>query len=180
MLLAGSQANTNDMPLRLNQPNAYQSNWDLSTKYQQDEIIFQDMTKDGGTKNKYNVDGYEMRPPDAEAAENNYASGKYYERDLAYLLENVNSRELQPSVRSVNGKFSNGNVTKVFASNRSPVTIKLIKKCFCLEEFRPDLSHHKENQKNSQRFEVGISPGNHRRIFMCPPLQRPGRKLQST
>lgn len=101
MLFVGSLANGNDMPLSLSQPNTYQSNWDLSAKYQQDEIIFQDMVKDGGTKNKYNVDGYEMRQPDADAGEN-YASGKYYEKESTYLLENVN------------GKFSNGNVTRFF------------------------------------------------------------------
>lgn len=103
-------ANSNDMPL--NQPNTYQSNWDLSAKYQQDEIIFQDMIKDGGNKNKYNVDGYEIRQSDADSfVGENYGSEKYYEKDLSYLLENVNSRELQPSIRSVTGKFSIGNVS---------------------------------------------------------------------
>lgn len=98
LTLVGSLVNSNDMPLS-------QSNWDLSSKYQTDEIIFQDMIKDGGNKNKYNVDGYEIRQQDADAfAGENYAgAGKYYEKDLTYSLENVNSR-----------KFSIGNVTKVF------------------------------------------------------------------
>lgn len=112
-ILAGILANSNDMPL--SQPNPYQSNWDLSAKYQQDEIIFQDMIKDGGNKNKYNVDSYELRQSDADSfAGDNYGPGKYYEKDLTYLLENVNSRELQPSVRSVTGKFSIGNVISRF------------------------------------------------------------------
>lgn len=112
IILAGILANSNDMPL--SQPNAYQSNWDLSSKYQQDEIIFPDMIKDGGNKNKYNIDGYELRQQsDADSfAGDSYGSGKYYEKDLTYLLENVNGRELQPSIRSVTGKVSIGNVTQ--------------------------------------------------------------------
>ncbi|XP_037050937.1 uncharacterized protein LOC119084892 isoform X2 [Bradysia coprophila] len=113
VILAGtsSLANSNDMPL--SQSKTYQSNWDLSAKYQPDEIFFQDMMKDGGSKNKYNIDAYEMRSPDADnfAAEN-YGPGKYYEKDTAYLLDSVNNREFQPLLppfRSSNGKLSVGN-----------------------------------------------------------------------
>ncbi len=83
------------------------------------------MIKDGGKKNKYNVDVYEMRPSSSDtdnfAVDNNYGSGKYYEKDLSYLMDSVNSRELPPlsqlppTFRTLNGKFSIGNVTKVFA-----------------------------------------------------------------
>lgn len=113
----GSLANSNDMPI--SQSKTYQSNWDLPAKYQPDEIYFQDMIKDGGNKNKYNIDAYEMRPsPDVDnfAAEN-YGPGKYYEKDSAYMLDSANNREFQPippTFRSLNGKLSVGNVTKVF------------------------------------------------------------------
>lgn len=69
------------------------------------------MQKDGGNKNKYNVDGYETRQHDTHTfGEDNYEPGKYFDKDLTYLVENVNGRELQPSTRSVNGKFSIGSV----------------------------------------------------------------------
>lgn len=116
MFLVGSLASSNDMSL--SPPNTYQSNWDMSAKYQQDEIIFQDMLKDGDNKNKYNVDGYETRQHDAHSfGEENYEPGKYFEKDLTYLVENVNSREVQPSTRSVNGKFSIGSVRCVLHKN---------------------------------------------------------------
>lgn len=79
------------------------------------------MIKDGGSKNKYNVDAYEMQSPDADSfAAENYAPGKYYEKEMAYLLDGVNNREFQPlppTFRSLNGKLSVGNVTKVFDFN---------------------------------------------------------------
>lgn len=110
MLLVGSLANSNDMSL--SPPNTYQSNWDLSAKYQQDELIFQDLPKDDGNNiNKYNVDGYESRQHDTDSfVDENYGSGKYFGKDLTYLVENVNNKELPPSIRPFNGKFSNVNI----------------------------------------------------------------------
>lgn len=106
ILLTSSLADNNDN-IPFNQPNAYQSNSDLPSKYQQDEIVFQDMTKDGGNENKYNVDGSETQQRDADSfLVDNYGSRKYYDRDSIYALENPDNR----GVRSISGKFNFENV----------------------------------------------------------------------